>query len=299
VEGKARTVGGEPVESSSSELLGFTPDARVLILNCDDLGMHSSINAAILDAVREGVASSASLMVPSPAAAEAMQLLHHAPDVPFGIHLTLTRDGPGHRWAPVSPVGTVPSLVDAGGLLLTSAEVPQLLNQVHIEDVERELRVQIGVVTRSGLTPTHLDWHVMADGGRADVMELTLDLAREHGLAARVWLEPRRRATRARGLPVVDHDFLDSFALDVSGKTQRFAQLLRDLPIGLNEWAVHPALGEESAAEANLGWAVRRSDYAFLVCPLARQLIEDEGIVISDYRRLQQAWASASKSPQH
>ena len=41
--------------ASSSELLGFPADARILIINCDDLGMHRSINTAVLSAVQDGV----------------------------------------------------------------------------------------------------------------------------------------------------------------------------------------------------------------------------------------------------
>ncbi|WP_432485501.1 ChbG/HpnK family deacetylase [Kineococcus esterisolvens] len=149
------------------------------------------------------------------------------------------------------------------------------------------------MVARAGLTPTHLDWHVLADGGRADVLELTLALAAEHGMAARVWLEPARSAARRRGLPVLDHDFVDSFALDVDGKAERYLQLLRELPTGLSEWAVRPAVGPETAAEADLGWAVRRSGHDFLLSPRAREVLEEEGIVVLDYRPLQEAWSAA------
>jgi hypothetical protein len=53
-----------------------------------------------------------------------------------------------------------------------------------------------------GLTPTHLYWHCLADGGRDDILDLTLALAKEYALAVRIWLEPRRRKLRQRGLPV-------------------------------------------------------------------------------------------------
>ncbi len=129
-----------PSKYLSSELLDFRIDTRVLIVNCDDLGMHESVNAALFEAVQEGIASSASLMVPCPAADQAMQMLRRTPSMPFGIHLTLTRDGPSHHWAPVAPAAHVPSLVDENGLLLTSAAAPQLLAQARLEDVERELR---------------------------------------------------------------------------------------------------------------------------------------------------------------
>jgi hypothetical protein len=67
-----------------SELLGFAPDARVLILNCDDLGMYEAVNVGIFDAIENGVATSCSLMAPCPGAADAIMLLRERPHVPFG-----------------------------------------------------------------------------------------------------------------------------------------------------------------------------------------------------------------------
>ena len=168
-------------EPLSAELLGFPAGARVLIVNCDDLGMHPGVNAAVIEAVRKGVAGSAGLMLPTPATAEAVRLLHAVPWLPFGIHLTLTRDSPGHRWAPLIPAARIPSPVDEEGLLFPHARAAQLLAQARLEDVERDLRVQVDAVARSGLTPTHLDWHALADGGRPDVLALTVELAREYG----------------------------------------------------------------------------------------------------------------------
>jgi predicted glycoside hydrolase/deacetylase ChbG (UPF0249 family) len=210
--------------------------------------MHPSINTAVLEAVRDGIATSCSLMVTPPAAAQALQLLQATPAVPFGIHFTLTRDGPGRRWAPVAPAGHVPSLVDREGLPFTSTDSPRLLAQARLDDVEHELRAQLDVVTRSGLA-------------------------------------------------VVDHDFLDSFALNVTGKLDHYVRLLRCLPAGLSEWAVHPTVGEETAAEADLGWAGRRSDHDFLVSSLARRVLDEEGIAVIDYRSLQRAWTTAGQAP--
>ena len=280
----------------SAELLGFPAGARVLIVNCDDLGLHPGVNAAVVEAVQDGVAGSASLMLPTPAAAEAMRLLHAVPSLPFGIHLTLTRDGPAHRWAPLTPAARIPSLVDEEGLLFPHARAAQLLAQARLEDVERELRAQVDAVAGSGLTPTHLDWHALADGGRPDVLALTVELAREYGLAARVWLADGRRRARRRGLPVVDHDFLDSFTLDPATKPDRCVRLLRSLPAGLSEWAVHPAVGEGPGGADDLGWAVRRSDHAFLLSPTARRVIEEEGIVVTDHRGLQRVWRAVQAS---
>jgi hypothetical protein len=99
-------------------------------------------------------------------------------------------------------------------------------------------------VLATGLTPTHLDWHALADGGREDIFDLGLALVEEYRLAARVWLERGRRMALQQSLPVVDHAFLDSFSLDVETKGSRYLQLLHELPAGLSEWAVHPGLGD-------------------------------------------------------
>jgi hypothetical protein len=93
-------------------LLGFAPDARVLIVNCDDFGMHEAVNAGVVESIENGIASSCSLMVPCPAAATAMRLLRGRPHIPFGIHLALIRDTPEYRWGPVAAKADVPSLLD-------------------------------------------------------------------------------------------------------------------------------------------------------------------------------------------
>jgi predicted glycoside hydrolase/deacetylase ChbG (UPF0249 family) len=271
----------------SNELLGFASDARVLIVNNDDFGMYHAINTAVVRSIEEGIASSCSLMVPCPWAPHAMQLLRERPEIPFGIHLTLVCDTAYYRWGPMTAKEKVPSLLDETGSLFAPGTIPALLAQARLDEVEQEFRAQIGAVLDAGLTPTHLDWHCLADGGRDDIFDLTVALADEHGLAVRAWLEPARQKLRQQGLPVVDHDFLDSFALDLDGKAARYAQLLHDLPVGLSEWAVHPGLGNEESQAIDGGWRVRRTDYEFLTSPLAREIIEHERIKVIDYRAIQ------------
>ena len=105
------------------------------------------------------------------------------------------------------------------------------------------------------------------------------------------WLDPARRKLRQRGLPAVDHDFLDSFCLDISGKQARYARMLRELPPGLSEWAVHPAVGDQQARRIDPGWQVRQTDYEFLTSAQARTVVRDERITLISYRSIQQAWS--------
>ena len=287
------------MDRRSSELLGFAPDARVLIVSCDDFGMHDAINAAVVDSIENGIASSASLMLPCPAAASAMRLLRERPHIPFGIHLALIRDSREDCWGPIAAKADVPSLLDPGtGELYvdTPAQRTALLAEARLTDIERELRAQIDAVVDAGLAPTHLDWHCLADGGRADILDLAMVLAEEYGLAARVWLDEGRRKAREQGKPVVDNAFLDSYAIGLDGRAETCARMLRELPRGLTEWAVHPAHGDEPRQTIEpSGWQIRRSDHAFLTSAQAREILEQESITLIDYRPLQVAWNGTTR----
>lgn len=66
------------------------PEApRRLIVNADDFGRSPSINAAVVRAHREGILTTASLMVNEPACAEAVELARQLPRLGVGLHLTL------------------------------------------------------------------------------------------------------------------------------------------------------------------------------------------------------------------
>jgi predicted glycoside hydrolase/deacetylase ChbG (UPF0249 family) len=266
----------------------------VLIVNCDDFGLHEAVNAGVVESIENGIASSCSLMVPCPAAAHAMRLLRERPHIPFGIHLALIRDMPGYRWGPAADRADVPSLLDPDTNELyidTPVQRAALLAEARLSEVERELRAQIDAVVDAGLAPTHLDWHCLADGGRADIFDLAMALAKEYGLAARVWLEYGRCKAREHGKPVVDNLFLDSYAVSLDDKAATYERMLCNLPPGLSEWAVHPAQGTDGWQGIEpTSWRVRQTDYAFLTSPQARETIDHEGITVVDYRPLQEVW---------
>jgi predicted glycoside hydrolase/deacetylase ChbG (UPF0249 family) len=167
---------------------------------------------------------------------------------------------PATGGGPLSAEEKAPSLLSETGELFIPAQLSGLLAQARLDEVELEFRAQINAVADAGMIPTHLDWHCLADGGRDDIFDLTVALASEYGLAVRAWLEPARHKLRQRNLPVVENDFLDSFRLDIDGKSGRYAELLRALPAGLSEWALHPALGDKQSQMIDPGWRVRLTD---------------------------------------
>jgi hypothetical protein len=67
--------------------------------------------------------------------------------------------------------------------------------------------------------------------------------------------------------------------------------MLRELPEGLTQWAMHPGRGDEaSRAHDPHGWRIRESDTDFLTSPAAARAIRDEGIVLVSFEELRRAW---------
>jgi predicted glycoside hydrolase/deacetylase ChbG (UPF0249 family) len=274
---------------STNELLGYPVDARLLIINADDFGMCHSINAATVQAWQIGVVTSTSLMATCPWAPHAMQLLREHPDLPFAVHLTLNSEHLSYRWGPLASKDKVPTLLDESGYFYTDDRRAELLARASLDEVEREYRAQIAAVLAAQLKPTHLDFHCLGDGGRPDIFDLTLTLAKEFGLALRIDGRDSAEKSRRAGLPASDHGVLDSYSIPVAGKAARYAQLLRELPPGLSEWAVHASLGDaEAQAMEPTSWQVRKTDFDFLISPEARDILAQEEIVLLDYRALQQ-----------
>ncbi len=277
--------------SQTTRLLGYPDDARLLIINADDFGRSHASNEGTFRALKDGVVSSTTLMVPCPWALHAMQLLSDHPEISCGVHLTVVCDVSHYRCGPLTCRDKVPSLVDETGFFYTLERIPAFLAQVKLSELEVEFRAQIEAVLAAGLSPTHLDWHCLSNGGRVDIFELTIKLAEEYGLAVRVFNRSTGEALQQRGLPTNDHDVLDSYRLDIVEKSAWYARALRELPSGLSEWAVHPALGtpEMQAIEPE-SWQVRPTDLAFLISQEARSIIEQEEIVLLSYKPLQRVW---------
>ncbi len=113
--------------------------------------------------------------------------------------------------------------------------MPELLAQSKLDELETEWRAQIEAVLAAQLTPTHLDWHCLRFGSRPDIFDLMLSLAKDYGLALRVVGQQVIDRVQCQGLLTNNYDFLDSFGLDLVDKAARYAQLLRELPVGLSE----------------------------------------------------------------
>jgi len=86
------------------------PDpVRRLVVNADDFGLSHSVNDAVIRAHREGILTTASLMVNEMGFAEAVKLAKENAKLGVGLHLTLLA---GHS---ALPPEKIPGLVDSRG----------------------------------------------------------------------------------------------------------------------------------------------------------------------------------------
>lgn len=276
---------------TANELLGYPADARLLIINADDLGMCHAKNAAIIRALGEGVATTTTLMVPCPWAPQAMRWLAEHPAVPFGVHLTAIGDSADYRWRPLTCREKVPTLVDETGCFYNFDRMDEFFAQVRLGELATEFRAQIDAVLAVGLMPTHLDWHSLRIARIPEIFDVIFGLAKEYGLALRASQPFFFDRTQRQDLPVSDHDFLDSYGLGSAGKLDLYSRLLRELPAGLNEWAVHPGVEDAELRAIDLhGAPIHQADLDCMISPAIREVIAQEGIVLLSYQPLQEVW---------
>ncbi|MFN0087126.1 MAG: hopanoid biosynthesis-associated protein HpnK [Blastocatellia bacterium] len=127
-----------------------------LIINGDDFGYSEAVNRAILQAHREGVLTSASLMVNESAAAQAVEMARDHPALAVGLHLVLVLG------RAALPPADLPTITDAGGRFTDSsfrAGMRYYFNARARRELRREMRAQFERFAATGLPFSHVDGH--------------------------------------------------------------------------------------------------------------------------------------------
>ena len=273
------------VEASLNSRLGHADDARLVILSCDDLGSCHGATVGVYRAMREGLATCASIMMPAPWARFAADE-YHGDDI--GVHLTLNAEFERYRWGPIT---RAPSLLDGdGGFPRT---VTDLWDHADLDEVRRECRAQIERAILWGFDVSHLDSHMGALQLRPEFFDVYLDLAIEFSLPLRLSGAstertigfPFRRLAAEEGVVSPDH-FL---YVNGVGSRRVIEKAVFELRPGVTEMYVHPATDTPELRAIGTDWASRVDDL-HLVChdSRLRTMLERSGVVLIGYRELRE-----------
>jgi chitin disaccharide deacetylase len=272
------------VTSTLATRLGHPADARLLIVTCDELGASQAANAACYDALRQGIGTSASLMVPGPWSREAASR-YRGEDV--GVLLTLNAEHDLYRWGPITHA---PSLHDGDGGFPRSRD--EVWEHADVDEVRRECRTQVERAILWGFDVSHLASHLGTLEVRPELFDVYLELAVEFGLPIRL---PNAEAERSVGFPfrrlaaeegVVFPDRIVRTA--VPGARAAFEALLGDLAPGVTELRTQPAADTHELRAIAADWPARVDDHALLVRDHVDRLAARAGAVLIGYRELRQ-----------
>ena len=260
---------------------------KQLIVTADDVGLHRGMTEGAVRAHLEGIVTACSIVANGAAFEHATECLREVPTLAVGVHLTLVEE---------RPLSHAPhSLVGRNGLFHESflAFVPRYFaGVIRIDEVDRELRMQIERVLGAGLTPVHLNGHQhlhllpkifdlvqhLAEEYDIDYVRIVDEKAHGHAPrdAAIAALSAMGRRARRRAL-VATND--RTIGVRSAGRIASGADIvgLLDEIDGTTELICHPATGEDVSSAYDWGseW---EAEAAALCHPGLRGEIDGRGI---------------------
>jgi chitin disaccharide deacetylase len=288
-----------------------------LIVNADDLAWTEGVNRGILDAHRNGIVTSTSLLANGIAFDDAIKsAAKSAPSLGIGVHLNLS-DGP-----PTAPRELVTSILNDDGEFLGGPETLLLkiaTSSINLYEVEDEWSAQIEKIREAGIEPTHLDGHKhvhMLPG----FFGIAVRLAKRNNIGAiRVSHEASslraalaaddelfdatvfKQGVQARGLKLLARDAREQAQHLGIGTADYFCgiaqtgemtkegviKLLGNLPDGTTEFMCHPGYVDEALQKSPTRLQESRAtELAILTDPDVRNLVASQGIRLIDYSLL-------------
>jgi len=259
-------------QNTLAEKLGYRADAKLLIIHSDDLGVAHSENFGSILAMKSGMVTSGSIMMPCPWVAEIATYARNNPQIDFGLHLTLTCEWETMKWKSVAPINKVKSLVNDHGFFYANCE--DFVKNATIEEVEIELKAQIEQAFKMGIKPTHIDTHMGCLAYSEELVNLYLKLGHEYKIPAMidmVMLQPASQKTKdlIDDKSVVIEKIITADPSDFeSGMTNYYKKVLTNLTAGVQILLIHTAFNDAEMQaltinHPNWGAKWRQDDFEF------------------------------------
>lgn len=237
---------------------------RRLIINADDLGYDPAVTRGILEAMRTGVVSSATLMVNTPFSEDAAR---EATGLSLGLHLNLARHPPVSNAIPRALLG------DGGFDERRAGELPA-------DAVEAETLAQLDrLQALTGKRATHIDVHKHLHT-LPRVFEGLCRAAATRKLPVRAIDARMRLALHTRGIATTDA-FIGDAGAEAYWTMSQLSTSLEQLPEGVTELMCHPGY---APSHTRSGYSSQREvELATFVHHGARKLLSTQGIALVDF----------------
>jgi hypothetical protein len=276
-----------------AERLGFKATDKILIVNVDDIGNSHAANAAVMDAMQNGLATCATIIVPGPWFPEIADYARKHPQADFGVHLAHTSEWTTIKWGPVANRSDVPGLVDPQGYLWP--DIMSVYKNSTPEQAYIEARAQIKKALAAGVDVTHLDSHMGTLQYNDTYFQVYRRLAKEFDLPLRMGSQELLAAQgggQQRGQLDEDGILCPDYLIHGGRKANEsmsdyWKRMLSDLKPGVTEAYIHAsAAGDELAAFTNTA-SDRAEEYRlFTKDPEIRRLLEAQNVKRIGYRAL-------------
>ncbi|PYS38680.1 MAG: hypothetical protein DMG14_16725 [Acidobacteria bacterium] len=300
---------------------------KKLIVAADDFGLTDRINEAIAIACRDGIVTTASLMVTAMGFQSAVEIARQQRNLDLGLHLNLTEG------RPVTDPAAIPSMADPRGFLYDhplKLAAALVRGKIRRGDLEREIRAQIERALHSELEITHIDGHKHVHV-TPTVFRIIRRVAPEYGIHAvrlpreriprlssllarnkRSWQQilkqcafgkmisaasrisqPRRRqnvlVAPKRLYGIAQTGFLDEAA---------FADIIHDLDDGIHELMCHPGYMDNDLTKTPTRLrAQRERELELLTGSGVRALLKQAGVALISYRDLLENYGNRRPNP--
>ncbi len=242
------------------------PTDRKLVVNADDFGFTCDVNQGIIEAHRDGILTSTTLMASGAAFDDAVRLAKENPTLDIGCHLVLVGE---------------PPFPDTVAKLMRALALGRIR-------VYEEFAAQVRRILDAGLRPTHLDTHKHTHL-LPPVLDAVARISEEFGIPwVRHTLLIRRRFERV--LRKHHCRWTDHFAgFKLTGKfdAATLAALIRALPEGSTEFMCHPGrCGPELLAARTRLKDSRERELRALTAPEVRAALVETGVQLSGFGQL-------------
>jgi len=286
-----------------AEKLGYKVTDKLLIINCDDVGMCHSANLAVIEGMENGLITSGTIMTPCPWFNEIAAYAGSHPEKDFGVHLTHTAEWKFYRWGSVASREKVKGLYDPEGYLWRSIE--EVYASASPEEALIEGRAQLQKAINAGIKVTHIDSHMGTMQYRPDYLNVYVQLALEFNLPLRMAAQSTmeafgfpelRKQFEQKGIVFTDYFVYDELE-NYKDVKSFWTNIIRNLKPGVTELFIHASKESEELKAITNSWKTRVEEAAtFTSDPDIKKLIADEKIILIGYRPLMELQSKNMKT---